>query len=295
MNSIFYRHLERLIPEPARITLRYHEAKRRCEKYMAEKLGHYYHPVDPGTVASRELILKTAALDDKDVEQKTNPNVYFTGGYRDVLRWLRILERYSFNLRTVASVMEFGVGSARILRHFRCIDGIRLVGSDVNPRFIEWCKANVPGPEYYTNDLVPPLTFAEDNSFDLVIAQSVFTHIPLDLQRPWLEELRRILRPGGFFLCTILGGNFQKVMLNNEEMNRLHQAGHLTLTSSDANASLSTRVLGSGDMDEYWDVFQTRESVISSYGSVFRILDYIPGGLDLLVLQKPFDVPGRHG
>src|SRR3546814_6253266 len=53
-----------------------------------------------------------------------------------------------------------------------------------------------------SSDLTPPLAFA-DESFDLVYALSVFTHIPLELQRDWLDELRRVLVPGGYLLCTV--------------------------------------------------------------------------------------------
>jgi SAM-dependent methyltransferase len=131
-------------------------------------------------------------------------------------------------------------------------------------------------------DLEPPLEFAEDRAFDLVYAYSVFTHIPLELQPAWLDEMRRILRPDGFFLCTVLGESTRRQMLGPGELAELRRTGHLTLTSSDRRASLSTQAGGSG-----WDVFQTRAEIIRVFGSVFRIRDYVPASQDLLILQRP--------
>ncbi len=198
------------------------------------------------------------------------------------MRLLQILEHFSINPRTIGSIFELGCGTARLLRHFRCIDGVRLVGSDVNPEMIEWCKANLPEIEFYHNELTPPLSFAEDNSFDFMLASSVFTHIPLDTQELWLAEMQRILRPGGIFICSVLGQNHASLLLGTEEMNKLREKGSYTLTSDDSQATYSTRVGGSA-----WDVFQTRAEVIRVFGSFFQIVDYIPGGQDFLVLRKP--------
>jgi len=51
----------------------------------------------------------------------------------------------------------------------------------------------------------PPLPFP-DNSFDLIYAVSVFTHLSEEHQRTWLPELRRVLRPGGRLLLVDIGG-----------------------------------------------------------------------------------------
>jgi SAM-dependent methyltransferase len=110
----------------------------------------------------------------------------------------------------------------------------------------------------------------------------VFTHIPIADQQAWLQEIQRILRPGGVFLCTIVGNSHPHWDLLSElEKEQYRRQGHLTLTSDDARASLSTQVGGSA-----WDVFQTRSQVIQSFGSVMRLIDYIPCAQDILVLQK---------
>ena len=69
------------------------------------------------------------------------------------------------------------------------MQNVRLIASDVRQETVDWCKANLPGIDFYKNELKPPLEFIMENSVDIVIAQSVFTHIPLDWQQAWLQEV----------------------------------------------------------------------------------------------------------
>ena len=43
-----------------------------------------------------------------------------------------------------------------------------------------------------------------DDSFDVVYACSVFSHLPETLHLLWLAEIRRVLRPGGVLVATTL-------------------------------------------------------------------------------------------
>lgn len=270
---------------PANQSAHFHlKAKQRFEEYMRSQVGGFMVEVDPGPVGDKEIILRTAVLAEQQIAKKTNPDHYFGSGYSEMYTWLKRLERHGFNLRTARAIMEFGCGSARLIRHLRCIDELRLVGTDVMPAFIEWCQTHVPGIEFYVNELTPPLPIHEDDLFDLVFAQSVFTHIPLDTQELWLQELHRVIRPGGFLLCTVLGRYHQQQMLSPAEIKLLKENHHYILDAYSTNASVSTQLIGS------WDTFQTRYEVLKVFGSHFAVRDYIAGPLDLLVLQKPATV-----
>ena len=282
MLRIVRKTLKTLLPKTSVYRLKRQLEQNRFEQYVKQKLELNYRAVAPGAVPSRELIAKTAALNEQELEKQSNADVYFETGYYSVLRLFKILEHFSINPRTIGSIFELGCGTARLLRHFRCIDGVRLVGSDVNPEMIEWCEKNLTDIEFYHNQLTPPLSFAEDNSFDLILASSVFTHIPLDTQGLWLQEMQRILHPGGIFICSVLGQNHISLLLSEPEKEQLRRVGNLTLTSENDQATYSTRVGGSA-----WDVFQTRSEVIKVFSSYFQIIDYIPGGQDFLVLRKP--------
>src|SRR5205823_7720620 len=50
----------------------------------------------------------------------------------------------------------------------------------------------------------PPLPY-NDAYFDILLGLSVFTHIPREAQDPWLQELQRIVTPGGLLLISTHG------------------------------------------------------------------------------------------
>jgi 2-polyprenyl-3-methyl-5-hydroxy-6-metoxy-1,4-benzoquinol methylase len=231
----------------------------RLRQYLGRRLGRRYTPVDPGPPAPPEFVVQTSLLPERGIEENADPEGYFADGYLGTLMHLETLERFGFDLGSAQAVLDFGCGDAKNIRLLRGIRDLRLVGTDVNATQIEWARKHVPGVEFHVNELEPPLRFAEDDTFDLVSSASIFTHIPLHLQRPWLEEIRRILRPRGYFVCTVAGAHHIHVQL-----------------------LYATKAAGS------WDVFQTREEVPGSFDSMFEVLDNSASesAQDTLVLRK---------
>ncbi len=171
-------------------------------------------------------------------------------------------------------------GSYGISATFRVFE---LAGSDANLKPIEWDRRNLPGIEFSHNGLEPPLAY-KDGSFDLIYALSVFTHIPLNWQRAWLDELRRTLRPGGYLLCTVMGDNYINSILNDQDRAALKRDGNFTMDAACPRLSYSSQVLGS------WDVYQTRDEIRKIFSQGFELLCYTTreasAGQDTLVLRK---------
>ncbi|MBX3363157.1 MAG: class I SAM-dependent methyltransferase [Phycisphaeraceae bacterium] len=99
-------------------------------------------------------------------------------------------------------MLDFGCASGRVLRHFACqADGLEVWGCDISPSHVAWVRRHLPPSiKMFDNHALPSLPL-EDNSFDLVYAFSVFSHLD-EHELGWLLELRRILRPGGFAYLT---------------------------------------------------------------------------------------------
>jgi SAM-dependent methyltransferase len=110
------------------------------------------------------------------------------------------------DLAQTGTVLDFGCGCGRVTRYFRDFDG-EIAGSDLSHDAIEWCRDNLAFGSFVTNGIAPPLVY-DDESFDLVYALSVFTHLTDDLQLAWRDELRRVLRPGGQLLITTHGTSY---------------------------------------------------------------------------------------
>jgi SAM-dependent methyltransferase len=109
-------------------------------------------------------------------------------------------------LGELGAVLDFGCGCGRVTRYWSEFAGT-VAGSDLDAGAVEWCRSNLPFAQFELNTLAPPLAFA-DERFDLVYALSVFTHLTAELQLAWRDELRRVLRPGGFLLVTTHGKSY---------------------------------------------------------------------------------------
>lgn len=105
-------------------------------------------------------------------------------------------------------VLDFGCGWGRFLRFFwKDVDSKNLYGVDVDPDVIESCRqAGVPG---FLSTIEPlgKLPFP-DGHFDVVIAYSVFTHLPEHVHRHWLQEISRVTRRGGVAVFTLESKRF---------------------------------------------------------------------------------------
>lgn len=110
----------------------------------------------------------------------------------------------------VRSVLDIGCGTGRLLMGWHCANPRRrIAGVDINRELIEWSKANLPG-QWAVCELLPPLPF-EGVQFDLIQLASVFTHLPLEHQTQWIEEIRRLLKPRGVLVITLHGAIYAKV------------------------------------------------------------------------------------
>lgn len=129
------------------------------------------------------------------------------------------LARQGVDLEQLGAILDFGCGAGRMVRQWVGLQGVEIHGCDYNARLVEWCRRGLPFASFEVNRLEPPLPYS-DGKFGLVYAYSVFTHLPAALQLPWMEELHRVLRPGGYLLFTTHGASFAATRLTAEERER---------------------------------------------------------------------------
>lgn len=137
--------------------------------------------------------------------------VRFTGNAGGLMLWqalnaYRLLRglaaEHGRPLDACEAVLDFGCGWGRIIRFFhKDLDPSRLWGVDVNPEMIALCQRHDRWSRFEVVRPEGPTPFA-DATFDLVYAFSVFSHFSEGMHERWLDEIRRILRPGGVFVAT---------------------------------------------------------------------------------------------
>jgi SAM-dependent methyltransferase len=120
-----------------------------------------------------------------------------------------------------------------------------------------------------------------DGAFDLVTGYSVMTHLTRENQVLWLEELRRILRPGALCLLT------------------LHGEGAAEFLGPKFLALLREKGIDDGSLDPVLDsiapagyyraTYQSRDYTIREFSRFFDVLEYLDRGMffqDLIVLRR---------
>ena len=155
-------------------------AQRRFHDELRGRLPRSFQALDPGPPAPEHLLRTTAGMTEAEVEKWLNPDFYFRTGLEQMREFIHALDAVSLNIRTVGTTFELGCGSGRLLRHLRCIQGIRLVGSDVNGDCVKWCREHLPGIEFYQNGYwqksLPSVQFLIDQVTVAVCDQFVSVH-----------------------------------------------------------------------------------------------------------------------
>jgi SAM-dependent methyltransferase len=158
---------------------------------------------------------------------QNNAAAYLEGGRLLAQSIRETLQLRDLRLEDFGTVLDFGCGCGRIIRHWKPIAAsTRLHGADYNAGMIAWCTQNLPFAQYQVNDFLPPLKYP-DRSFDLVYAVSVFTHLSEAAQSAWIHELARVIRPAGYLLITVHGESFAEALTPAERAR--FEAGELVV------------------------------------------------------------------
>lgn len=128
---------------------------------------------------------------------------YIRIGRRSAETIVRTLDAYGVGATEPRTFLDFGCGSARLLRHLRST-AWQLHGCDIDSGAIEWAQQHLRFAKFVRNDERPPLPYAAAQ-FDVVTAVSLFTHFSPAEQRDWIDELARVIKRGGLLLLSTMG------------------------------------------------------------------------------------------
>jgi SAM-dependent methyltransferase len=126
-----------------------------------------------------------------------------------IYRTMRDLHARHFGgLREHGPILDFGCGFGRVIRYFlKDVAPGQLIGTDYNETLVEYCIASNPWCHFTRNEADPPLPIA-DHELGYVYAYSVFSHFSEPMHQRWLEEFKRVLRPGGLLAMTVRPRSF---------------------------------------------------------------------------------------
>lgn len=201
---------------------------------------------------------------------------FLTQGQLGVKCIRRILSRNGLDIESFRSILDFGCGCGRIMRHWANLPHAQFYGTDYNPSLIEWCRRALPFAKFSVNPLNGPFSYEEDQ-FDFVYSISVLTHLTVADQQAWMNELLRVMKPGGHLYLTLHG------MMRDHmtaEQQKLFEAGHPVV--------FGERYAGSNACGAYFPESYVRNVLAKD----FNIVDFVPrgaedAGQDVYLLQKP--------
>lgn len=188
------------------------------------------------------------------------------------------LERNEIHLGDLAAILDFGCGSGRVIRYWHTLPAA-VYGTDYNPELIRWCERHLRFAKFQVNGPVPPLGYPS-NFFDLIYALSVFTHLDEAGQFAWMDELRRVAKPGGYVVITTQGAcPFYLRRLSPDQRARFHVDQLVIQGPGD---------VGSNQFSAYHPVAYVRSRLAEG----FAVVSYLEGGAfgnpyqDLYLLKK---------
>lgn len=182
----------------------------------------YLPPLDPGDPSRRRPLLLSYGmwLGMPSVAEETGlPSVQppehihamargplaAAGGLYEADMTIDALRSVGVQTEDVRSALDFGCSSGRVVRVLAAAHpSVRWIGCDPNEQAISWAQENLAGIEFFANEQEPPLPI-QSSSLDLVYGMSIWSHFAPTLGLRWLEEMRRLLRPGGHLVLTTHG------------------------------------------------------------------------------------------
>jgi len=191
------------------------------------------------------------------------------------------------------SVLDFGCSSGRVVRVLAAaFPEVEWHGCDPQRDAIEWAANHLAGITFARSSEVPPLAYP-DELFSIVIAISIWSHFEAERALAWLDEMRRVLEPGGRLLLTTHGeatlAHAERAGTREPEQlaeirGALYRDGHwFTVEFGEAGDH--------GILDPGWGTaFLTPEWMATRTTPAWRVALYRPGRVkdnqDLYVLER---------
>lgn len=209
-------------------------------------------------------------------------NMEIAGGLYE--RFFNAIDTYGTAI-DAPRILDFGCGWGRLIRFLpQLTDLDKIIGADVDKRLIGSCKRMLSPARFQLITSGEKLPF-EAARFDIVISNSVFTHLSEQSHLFHMREIARILKPGGLFLGTTL---------SPDKLSRLYQTKPEwinTLTGSEADAlkTLNNDGFIYGKTERWVDyglAFVTQDWIQNNWSPEFEILEQVDGNQQLNVARR---------
>jgi SAM-dependent methyltransferase len=255
-----------------RVTFRVYEFLKTVDLRTLRRNLRYMGKAAPDGLPVPPLKLVVLVAGTADIQ------TFLEGGRQAASSIVAALERQGIEIDSLGAVLDFGCGCGRVIRRWHSLADVSVFGTDYSPALVDWCQQNLPFARFGTNQLAPPLAYSDD-AFDLIYALSVFTHLTEPLQISWMEELARVLKPGGYLLFTTHGEHYLDMLSEGER--DAFEAGNVVVRYDEVAGT------------NMCSTFHPQSYVRAELTKGLEIVDFLPKGAkgnpyqDLYLLRKP--------
>lgn len=148
-----------------------------------------------------------------DAPQTTGATIHWASRYDAIVSLMTFGQEGNIRKKTVAlaqlkpgeSVLDVGCGTGSLTRAAKKLVGAgRVVGIDAAPEMIESARQKAASAHLDIDFQLVPIEHLPfpDASFDVVLSSFMIHHLPGDLKRQGLLEVRRVLKPTGRLLIA---------------------------------------------------------------------------------------------
>lgn len=188
--------------------------------------------------------------------------------------------------------VELGASTGRVVRHLACRAIFNKIWAfDINWRHVVWMQRHLSKNIIPVQNSSLPTLPIECASVDVFSAWSVFSHIET-FEMQWLSEIRRILKPGGIALLSVVTENQIRKMDESWPMfqpltshsrwsenfvDELEDQGKIVLRWANDRSYSSNVIYSAAHIHNLWS-------------RLFDIVEYVnqyPDYQDMVILRKP--------
>jgi SAM-dependent methyltransferase len=238
---------------------------------------------DTSTLQSLDIPIPSKQVRYRIVSSHIDEKFFMDSGRQCAADIIKGLNLCGIDAREFRNILDFGCGCSRVLRYLiPFLPQAKFHGCDIDKIAIDWSQKHVTAAQFALVPHLPPTTYPREQ-FDFIYGLSVFSHLDLARSILWLDELRQILRPGGYLLLTVQGAvafDTVKKNISKKQQEEFDTTGFLFLEN------IPDKVLP----DWYQTSMYKEHFAKLVFQSGFTILRYDPQGMtgwqDLILLQK---------
>ena len=167
-----------------------------------------------------------------------------------------------------AKVLDFGAGIGRVALRLNSRLGLPTHACDINEKAMTYLSGQLSQVDCQVTPYQPPLPY-EDASFDAIYSISIWTHLPPNLEVPWLNEIARVLKPSGVAMISFSGPGVLDIRRDRGD------AGWRDFSTTDLKRDGILYVSYTGTETDGGERSKAYPGVVGSYGLTAHDPDYV--------------------